>query len=258
MKNVDLIGIPGIGKSTILKALEEKRSAGAGYLFPPAANRLAARRALSGGPSYRERLAAGLLCSAPFYRPVGRLLIARKGFRKNALSAYAENHAPFLENCARGLAAKGDDPAHMLLGATWLTRKIEEYYFLEAYLDRDCRVIFDESLLQKVFGTWDVAAPDYDGIKEYFYHLPLPAGVIMIEGPAELAAARIRQRSKLITAHRNLAEEELMQWLEKAGAIVDLAGSVLKERRVNILVIAAAAPARDNAREIDRYMTNLT
>ena len=258
MKQVDLLGIPGIGKSTVMKALEKNHSSKSGYLFPRAAKRLAAHKAFSGSPSYQERLAASLLCSAPFYRPIGRLLIARKGFQKKALYSYAENHSPFLENCAKGLAGKSQDPAHMLLGATWLTKKIEEYYFLERYLDQKSRVIFDESLLQKVFGTWDVTALDPEGIKNFFYHVPQPSGAIIIEGPANLTAKRIKQRAKVITAHRNLETKELIAWVEKAGTIIDLARKTLAERKVKILLLSAASTAEDNAREIDNFMTTLT
>ncbi len=257
MKNVDLLGIPGVGKSTILKALEKNYSSKKRYLFPRAANRLAARKVLSASPSYQERLAANLLCSAPLYRTIGRLLIARKDYQKKALFSYTKNHYPFLDNCAKGLATKSQDPAQMLLGATWLTNKIKEYYFLDRYLDQSCRVIFDESLLQKVFGIWEVTALDLEGIKNYFYHLPLPAGVIIVEGPAELIATRIKQRAKVITAHRNLEAEELISWLEKAGTIIDIARETLTERKVKVLVISATSAAEDNARAIDNYMINL-
>ena len=257
MKNVDLLGVPGVGKSTIIKALEKNHSSKGGYLFPAAAKRLAARQALSGSPSYQERLAANLLNSATFYRTIGRLIIARKGYQKKALFSYAENHYPFLENCAEGLALKSKDPAHMLLGATWLTKKLEEYYFLERYLDQNRRVIFDESLLQKVFGIWDVAALDLEGIKNYYYHVPLPAGAIIIEAPAELVAARLKQRGKVITAHRNLEAEELIPWIEKAGTIIDIAREILTERKVKVLVIPAASSAQDSARRIDNYMKKL-
>lgn len=255
MKRIDLLGVPGSGKSTVYKHLRKIRATQQSYLFAAEARHMARTKIIGRENKIKGLFINTLLASKAFRKVFGQSVYLTGDQTRAAIEQCSQEYKEFLEACAEGGLQKRSDPAHMLLGYYWLTGKIEEFYFLENILDQDTRVVFDESLSQKIFGLTDLLTVDEQFIKDYFRTVPQPAAVIVLTGEPSLILSYLEQKARHNIAHRNLSSDEQIRWLEQGCRLVELAKTIYHQRGVKVLDLSAVAKPAQNARLVNDFLT---
>ncbi len=257
MKRIDFLGVPGIGKSTVYNHLVKVRASQKDYLFSMEARHQARTRVIA-----RKNKTAGLIISSLVGLETFRKMFSHSVYltgdqTRAAVEQCNREYKDYLETCAAAVARKSSDPVHMLLGCHWLTGKIEEFIFLNNNLTGDSRVVFDESLSQKVFGLTDLFTTNDTFIKDYFTTVPLPAAVVSLTGEPPLVLGRLEKKARGNIAHRHLKSEELASWVALACQLVEEAKTIYLKRGVKVLTVPAGAEPEENARLINDYLTCL-
>ncbi len=256
MKRIDFLGVPGTGKSTICNELVKVRSSFEDYCFPQEARRIIEAKALLQKKSIKNK-AAGYLISNRFFSSFFKKSLYTGFSLKEELNAFYEKNGEFLSVCAMCVSEKVDSPNHKLLGATWLTKIIAEYHFLNRSINYDLKVVFDESLSQKIFGVSDVLNFKYELVSRYFKTMPKPDGLIIVKGDVSTIKRRLFGRTKINTGHIKLNEKEISTWIENANKLVDLGEIVLKDRNIRTVEVPASNDPQTNARLIYEFIQDI-
>lgn len=257
MKRIDFLGVPGSGKSTVYKHLRKHRASHKTYLFAAEARHMARTKIIGRENRVKGLFINTLLASKTFRKLFGQSVYLTGDQTRAALEQCSHEYKEFLQACADGALQKSSDPAHMLLGYYWLTGKIEEFYFLQNNLNQDTRVVFDESLSQKIFGLTDLFADNNQFIKDYFSTIPQPAAVVALTGEPSLLLGYLEKKARHNIAHRKLSSDEQVRWLEQGCRLIELAKTVYRRRGVKVLDLSAAAKPAENARLVNDFLTDL-
>ncbi len=254
MKRVDFFGVPGVGKSTVFHSLRTVRKSSQDFCFPEEARRLSIAKVLTNKSTLKHKLVGSLIKYKLLYDLFGKSPLLSRSSLKDAMMYFDDEYEGFLLSCALGVSHKIKDPCHLLLGAAWLANVIEEHYFFHSYLDDITKVIFDESLSQKVFGISDCLNLNDRIVIDYFNTMPLPQGVVLIEEGLSIIKSRLQKRSNILISHRFLSDEDLSLWIEKACTVVSIAKEVLLARKVKVLKLSALDEPINNAKKVREFI----
>lgn len=209
---IELVGIPGAGKSTVARELcRQLEAAGRTPLVLPEAGRQAARRSRLGrmlgasSPRWGPRIAWKVFQFERLARGLG-FLVARPvfGFR---LVAGQARRPPAARRGRRVLY--------------WWVRTVGARSVLLRHRLPDEVVVFDEGLCHRVVQLFASAdeTPDPAGIARYARAIPFPDVLIHVVAPTELAFRRVHERG----LWRRLAGEDprrIRRYLESAAVAI--------------------------------------
>ncbi len=246
MQRVEFMGPPGVGKTTVLRYLQDERVPGVGALHSPLWLPLWAEHQRK-----RPNAATRYLESA---------LYARKGLRRwmrprlekemirHALRELRNAPAPWPE-FLRG-ALEGPDPG---ISPALAIERMRSFGFSTAQawvtdrLAREGAVVFDEGLAQRGISLGQ--GMDADRTREYYRLMPAPAAVVRIEAPATEIQARLRDRNPDVTRFHAMVEQGL--------EIGERAGETLRERGIPVVEIDASGDFGATAQDAVRALKSL-
>ncbi|MDF1614762.1 hypothetical protein [Desulfurivibrio dismutans] len=232
MKRLELIGPPGVGKTTILGALQQAlRRQGCAVLparWVPLMVKLKEQQA---GPGQRwlESWLYGRRGLQRWMRHKYEKEMVRGEYKR-----LREAASPWPEFLAHGLAnsaSADENPALRLERMLSFIRQAALAHAVDRLPGREV-VLCDEGLAQRGISLGQGADPAL--VQTYFRLMPLPAMVIKVTAPDELIHARLTQR--------NQAVQRFHAMVEPARAISEEGCRILAERGAVVAVVNTEQP----------------
>jgi hypothetical protein len=258
MKNniVELYGPPGVGKSTLLRALSLKRSIKNPEFLSPTeafneyrfkwfshyASQYSVKAFLSRMPRIQYLL----------YRNQNQFYNYHDIARKLDIKA-----KEYLEFCLNNDCSEIDSPIYRIKALNWIL-DVMGYYLLNHYTKCKIPVLFlDEGFLQKIFSVTSVNNRIQQN--QYIENMPKANGYIFINAPIQTIIKRLNKRQnsggKVTLRHNLLSNDNIMR--KDTGmirtAFVDLT-THLKSYNIPILVIDSTHDADLNSNLIYTFI----
>ena len=251
---VELLGLPGAGKSTLARALLAGRPrSGRGRLVSPERVLGAARLPLPAGLDASLRAGVDLL--PPPAVGVARRALWRAG-SDDPLAVLARTHPEFLELVAHATPPPDADAAHVLRWRSWPLTTIGTHVALRRTDAPDRTVLVEEGLVQRAN---TVCAGDPSLAPRYFATQPTPDALVVLHVEAELARDRITaRRSPALLRHAGRSPAQVLADLERSVELIATATGVLRGRGVLVLECDATEPTATLSRRVAELVDRLT
>lgn len=261
MKRIDLLGAPGVGKTTLYKELLQRRNRHDHWLTLEEAKILITKRHLRGNFRSLKEFAGLLILHTVNVRVLQKKLSENiyLSLADKALEERLEDWMPFIELCSESLGDHNKPPFYRFLLAKWFLSQLEEAALVESVVSEDI-VLFAESLSQRATGLmpWSYSLGEQQS-RKYFNLMPAPHAVVFLRAESQQVKKRIinRSRQKIIVQHHGLSENELLERVEIATTIVEIGAGVLRERGVHILELDALLPINSLVEETKKLIQTL-
>lgn len=260
IRRIDFMGAPGIGKTTLYKALLRKK-------LPAKAitEKEAGRRALE---NYAKRqpwdnwLTFKALHTIPklrkFYVSTMELECQRE-----AHAEFMEHYEDFYRIAAECLGETGRSERRRAGGYHSFIKKNMRWAVIHKYFnDENAMILSDESLSHRVYLLLPWSERSKDAAMQYFSHLPAPDGVVHVTSDADTVRARIAERKKaakkFIPGHKNLDETELIKRIEGTLELARTGAAVLADRGVTVLELDGGESVSSNVMEMQAFIDTLS
>jgi CheY-like chemotaxis protein len=233
MRSVELLGLPGAGKSTLVERLGVRTDTA---LSVPD---LIRRERLRRRPLRRHRTAMRVM-------PVSlalRLLTAPTPDAKDA-AAFALAHREHLETVMRASLEVEDEP-NRRLAVELLFESWSEHGYSERIARPGEWVIFHEAVLQRLAFLMALLPPRSEQAQRLVGAVPLPDAVVFLDLPLELAVERVLTRAREFTM------------TEVMGTMADALRSLrakLEQHDVPMLLVDATQPPEASVEAVVRFL----
>lgn len=240
MRRVELIGPPGVGKTTLLKPLHRELARKGVRVASPRWLPLWAYHDREQTGKRRRRLEAALYRLKGvqrWMRPKLEKEMVREEFRE-----LREAEAPWPEFLQFGLRRDPDAavaPALVLERIRSFISSVAEARAADR-LPGKTAVLFDEGLAQRAVSLGQ--ANGEDGMREYFRLMPEPAAVVLVAAPPEVVQERLRRRNPNVTRFHEMVEQAL--------GICEVAEAVSGQRGIHVVRADVSEPAEGVAKGV--------
>lgn len=250
-KVIEIIGPPGVGKSTIYQSLCRKWESASEWVYPELL--LTAKPSLLSVRNWLWYKMRRLLHKKPVKSvPVDYGL--RFDVDQQLLAKFCWKHLSDNSFYDDGDTNKRFRSAYFLFTTFCLYQAI-----IEKAAAKPC--IIDEGLLQRSFFIKDNDADDQRAkelLNEYLSLVPLPYAIIYIDTPdTGEVVKRLRGRSKVIASHSGKDDDGLRRDIEKWRNIQEKILENMKCAGVSIIRINSILPVKENVAQIIKMLSNL-
>lgn len=218
---IELLGPSGVGKSTILRVLQGEPCA-MEWKFPTSA-----------------------VTSSPESK-VDRTRIMR------AFDAIETR--PFIDWAVACISRTDMPPSRRLNATSFLARSCHDR---AACSMEHGVIVHDELLLHRAFSFMHHSTNLAQDARRYFQLAPAPAAAIVFTAAGEAIADRVLQRPKIPNCYADLTRPRLLQAIERAIMVADIALEVLSERGIPVSLIDASHEVPENARRLSTFVSEV-
>ena len=250
-KVIEIIGPPGVGKSTIYQSLCRKWESGSQWVYP--------EMLLTNKPS--------LLSVKSWLWYKMRMLLHKKRVKTIPVD-YGLRFDAQQQLLAKFCWQHLSDTSYY--DEQDINRRFRSAYFLftvfclyQAIIEKSPATpcIIEEGFLQKSFLIKDYDADDQAAtalLNEYVRLVPLPYAIIHIDIPdTNEVVKRLRGRSKVIASHFGKDDEALRRYIEKWRHIHQNILEKMKAAGVSIIRINSMLPVKENVAQLLKMLKNL-
>lgn len=260
MNRIDIVGVGGVGKSTLMKNLKAKRS-NKTWLDENEALNIAARNAIkSTKASYVLIKIIFLISKTGIKLPKTVLLQVLNKMGSSQFRNFLKENPDFLRAIIKGIERQSSNNIQKLDFIHHFVHVIQKYSFIEHYSKRTNWVIWDESLTHKMFAVIPWEMDSIDLVKHYCETMPLPNGVIYLRDNPENITKKIKNRTLkgiTISAHENLSTNCLTKLNSITIQLVEFSIEILKNRGINVLELNAQDKKEVNLLKAQKFVDSL-
>lgn len=259
LKRIDVLGAPGVGKSTIYNELTKRRKKSSEWVTPEEAALLLAKEYLTKSSNATLKYFAISTFKIPFLLRFNKLfanqIINQYGFK--FLKEQSSNYNEFLDVALSGALIQEKEPIRRLIGINWFYGAYKRTLLFENSKFKNI-VLFDESLSQKVYGITISKKKFFEKTcTNYFKFMPPPAGLIYCETDLKELFERITKRHKIIPGHSDLSKEELREYIEVQAEISEIGKNIIKSRGIPVIELDTINTPVYNAKIIDTFINEV-
>lgn len=235
MQRIDILGVSGVGKSLLARALlAEKRIAS------PGEARLAASRA------YVRENSDGLV--SLFQKSWRTLPVVRRTRfaefismeEKDCFRAFVETNPCYFIAIRRGFWKCDPQDVRSYDGLYYALNTARQVALLERWYAGGY-VLFHESLSQKVYAIVPWSLESLPIVTDYFGSLPLPKALIHLEAEPEEVLRRVREREsasgRTRLGHRHLNDDALLDVINVSMEFARIGLRVLESRGTRVIAL---------------------
>lgn len=230
---VEIIGPPGVGKTSVYEALCSKWQPGANWIYMEA---LAWQMQRKGGITDFVQL--------QLHRYTGKLL--KRSLPVDLGVRFSKANQTFAELCWQLITESGMQADLRIRAAYFLFQDFSRYQ--AAKEDRSNRVcVVHEGLMQKSFLLKALASGDLHTLASYFEQMPQPHAIFYLNvADPEIILKRLRSRKKTLAQHQGKTDDELLQEVYQWQQLFDTMTVHLHEKGIPIYHLDAAKPIGAN------------
>lgn len=243
MRHIELLGIPGSGKSTLSRQLAgSETSTGRVWALEEAA-----RRALRGRGSHIGTRAAARLTPNADNR-LWKIVYSRAPERAEAMVEFASHWSEFLESVvtAQRERVKRDHGQSLVL--SWILNLGARFVLASRGIPRSDSLIIDEGFAQRALAVFGHGWADSDRphLARYLQTMPKPEVIVRIDAEVEICRQRL-DRSGWPQRASQLSRDERVAYLERARETVDTVATHLDRAGVQLVEVAGDVTTRSQA-----------
>jgi len=278
MKRFDLLGVPGVGKTTTFNLLRQFCNNTKEFLLFDEAYRSVMLSKLSPFVRfafYSERLIPKRQLTIRFIHILNKWLDNKLQFKafqvekENLFRAIQEmwnKYPDFMAITLNGIG-KQSLVESIVLPSDYFgfliktANRINQYDILQRSLGDKTPVIFDNSITHKVFSIVDFSRKiNPELITRYIRDMPQPKGTIIITASPKVLVSRIRNRAKegiVNTWHRPIVDSALLEdWVSKACEVIQYTRISLQEGGVPVIDLDGEEPPTVLAQRAIEFIVN--
>ena len=246
MRHVELLGLPGAGKSTLTRAIARKLAEhGAGIDLDRAVHASIRQR----GDDPVARLVATVV------GPSGKLWKAaygRSADRVAALSRFLADHPETLEAVLRAQRLRRQRDRHQEVVLGWILNLAARFQLASEVVDG--YLLIDEGFCQRAVALFAFGFSDEDRqlLESYIDSIPLPHLVVSVQVDSETARQRLNRRGwseRLAGADSSMRD----RFIADAGIVVGLVEEALQDR-TEVLAVDGTEPADEVAEHAVQHL----
>lgn len=237
MKRIDLIGAPGVGKSTLYKDIIKNFYDPAKCIDEYSAIKFSL---------YKYYHNKGVISWSVFLRFMPDIKVVRRVINSKSMPIgkefedYVNEYYNFIDIVNNFYCNSDKDNYRKIYGYHWMIKTLINWSFYDRWLDH-YTILSDESLSQKFIGV----IPSLDNyekeLKEYFFNYPVPNGLINLYNSPYHIVEQIKKRKKnedyLIPAHKNKNDSDILSYTKKVLTIFNNISSTLSNMGVEVINI---------------------
>ena len=259
IRKICFIGAPGVGKSTIYKALIEERKQKK-WLTPMEAKFEIAKKYWPQGKSNIKDRALNKLFLHNFFfteKYAGLSNYIMKNIVEESFQSMRSNYEPLFDMAFKGLECEVKDSVSRMLAALFFIKTAKNEMFIDSFAVNE-PVLFDDSMWQSL-----------RGVKQYFNNfadnrfitkMPRPDAVIHCFSGIDKVFDQIKKRSnegKLNTCHYSQTDKELYESIKADIENARYKTELLEGSGIKVLNINAGLNIADNIKIINEFLTVL-
>ena len=246
-KIIEIIGAPGVGKSTVYKALINSYNQYSDWIYPDADE----NRKKAGWIGFRSYSS----------------LIYHRLFRKEQMSRYqielglkfVRQHKELADFIWRNISENEtgiQDVGQRFRSAYFAFKHFCRYQkIMESYNDKPC--IIEEGLLQKSFLIRDNEKEMLEAVHDYLYLVPLPKAIIYLNTPdAKVILERLKSRKKVLPNHKDKNDKFLLENIERWQSLFNDIAKSLSEFNVPVYNVDGSKTVKENVQLINHLLKN--
>lgn len=246
-KIIEIIGAPGVGKSTVYKALIDSYSQGSDWIYPDADGKWK-KPGWIGFRAYSN-------------------LIYQKLFKKGHLSViqvemglkFIKQHKELAEFVWNNISENDtgiQDIGQRFRSAYFAFKHFCRYQkILESYNDKPC--VIEEGLLQKSFLIRDNEQEMLEAAHNYLYLVPLPKAIIYLNTTdAKVILERLKRRKKVLPIHKDKNDDSILENIERWQFLFNDMTKSLSEFDVPVYNVDGSKTVKENVQLINHILKN--
>lgn len=259
MKRVELIGSPGVGKTTLYKAIINKSKKSSQWVSASDAKKTIAQR-LYGEKSEMSSILYKVCVQIPYIDSFLTKSILRSEYEKSVWLKKDE-YQQLLYSLLNLQQTKDELAIRSLYRYSWLLTKIQEACLLDYAIETN-RVLIDESILQKVWPLMLTSDISDSGIAEIFSKIPHPFAVIALTCDTDVVLERLIKREEKkenwMIGYRAISISELKEKISKIQHMVNTLADAMESRGAYVLRINTNTDFISHANDINAYFSSLS
>ena len=262
MKRIDLMGVPGVGKSTLYKKLIKCRNKNFKFLTLEEAKFLIARKhSTKAKKTMKDSLKDFLLITRVYKITTPDLpdIVLRKK-KREFLWDSKEKMDDFIDKSIKLIEESDRISLLKLYDFSYFCESLENVLLLKKSTD-EATVLIDESLAKRPFLSHRDDKEYLDRISEYFYNMPIPDGIVFFRSSTSEVLARIEERKKkqgkIIPGHKDLSKDELRKHVKAQIHVSEYGLTILRKRNIPILILDASNPIKTNSEKVISFIKEM-
>jgi hypothetical protein len=251
-KIIELLGIPGVGKSSIYSALSSSWNKDMNWV---PADLLLPKQKIT----FRSPKDFLLSFSKRIGKDINLSLLKEAGFR--FVAQYPEYMNGSWDAIHRKHISREDGPDVRLKEATRLKKSTEYIQYISENESLKYAILDIGGLVQRLDFTWFTSKDIVEDQREIVHLLnfmPLPEGVIYIYVDQKINVERLLNRGRTLAVHRNLTGKELEEFCKKYQQRWAFVCDKLEEKNVPLLKIRAQIPIPEIKDRINEFVEKLS
>lgn len=251
IKRIDLIGVPGVGKSTILRELKTRRNDNSWCTTNEVVKEILNQHFKKKRYSVQDLI----LRFSSFFHPSKTYVPVNQDELNVFYSKQLSKDYLIIEKCLQSLLEDQETDSYLKAKRlSFLIDTLEDLKLINHFSSSNT-ILCDESLSAKLFSfVFDVEQFEDQKSTKTLVSNYLPNGFILMESDENDILKRLKSRNRRTTALAGLDDEKILEKLHIKKVKFKKAAELLMNLNVKGLIIDTSVPVKESVAKVENFM----